>query len=292
MDIPHPSTVTLKARQTTSAGFMATLRASLRVFLLFFPMTLLHLFLHEGGHALVNLFYRIPHTVIFIHPFSFAGYSRPIFDFNNVWLHMGGTLSSMLVSLVLFISFWKRRNATSLLVVILFPWFALWEGLAFLMVLGKNGDYYNLSLVTGLPAGLFVLVGLILFLGGAFLFISLFPRLGLAHGDKNTLWAIPAGIGLYGLVSLGVAHWLVPGSPFLLQYDLVQEVLDTSLLQSLAMTAVGLLTAGLYVTLYRAVCPKLPAGWRVETKALAWRDLRWPAIVTVVSVLIGLAFIF
>ena len=78
-----------------------------------------------------------------------------------------------------------------------------------------------MSQVSGLPAGLFVLTGVVLFLGGSFLFMSLFPRLGLAPEDKNALWAVPAGIGLYGLVSLGVAYWLVPGSPFLLQYDLV-----------------------------------------------------------------------
>lgn len=269
----------------------AALLAVLRLFLLFFPLTLMHLFLHEGGHDLVALINRTSHTGIFIHPFSFAGYSRPIFDFNNVWFQMGGTISAVLVSLILFIILWKRRNSTNLLPVILFPWFALWEGLAFILVLGKNGDYYNVSQVSGLPAGLFVLAGVVLFFGGAFLFMSLFPRLGLAPENKNALWAVPAGIALYGLVSLGAAYALAPASPFLLQYDLVQEVLDTAHLQPVAMTAVGLITAGLYVTLYRAVYKKLPAGWRTETRVLTWRDLRGPAILAAISIVIGLVII-
>ncbi len=267
------------------------LLAALRVFLLYFPLTLSHLFLHEGGHDLVALVNRTPGTAIFIHPFSFAGYSRPIFDFDNVWFHLGGTLSAVLVSLVLFIFLWKRRNSTPLLPLILFPWIALWEGLDLILVLGKNGDYYNLSQVTGLPAGLFVAAGVVLFLGGAFLFMSLFPRLGLAPENKNTLWAVPAGIALYGLVSLGAAHVLAPASPFLVRYDLVQEVLTTAVLQPAAMTAAGLLTAGLYVTLYRAVYQKLPAGWRTETTRLTCSNLGGSAVIAVVSIGIGLIFI-
>ena len=198
-----------ETRSETRDAFMPALRPAVRVFLLFFPLTLVHLFLHEGGHALVALLNQVPQVEIFIHPFSFAGYSRPIFDFNNIWFHLGGTLSSLGVSLILFISLWKRRNSSALLPLMLFPWFALWEGLAFILVLGKNGDYYNLSQVSGLPAGLFAGIGAVLFLGGSFLFMSLFPRLGLAPEDKNALWAVPAGIGLYGLLSLGVATWLV-----------------------------------------------------------------------------------
>jgi hypothetical protein len=188
MVITGVSTGVLNTRQRVSAGVLA----AFRVMLLFFPLTLVHLCLHEGGHALVALFHQAPNTEIFIHPFSFAGYSRPIFDFNNVWFHLGGTISAILVALILFICLWKRRNTAALLPVMLFPWIALWEGLAIILVLGKNGDYYNLSQVSGLPAGLFVLTGVVLFVGGTFLFMSLFPRLGLAPENKNTLWAGPA----------------------------------------------------------------------------------------------------
>ena len=39
---------------------MPAIRPALRVFLLFFPLTLVHLLLHEGGHALVALFNQVP----------------------------------------------------------------------------------------------------------------------------------------------------------------------------------------------------------------------------------------
>ena len=92
-------------------------------------------------------------------------------------------------------------------------------------------------------------------------------------------------------MSLGVAHGLAPASPFLVQHDLVQEVLDTALLQPAAMTVAGLLTAGLYVTLYRTVYKKLPTGWRAETAQLTWQELRWPVILAFISIGIGLVFI-
>jgi hypothetical protein len=42
------------------------------------------------------------------------------------------------------------------------------------------------------------------------LFMSVLPLFGLAPGDKNTLWVLQAGMGLFGLVGLGVAYVLVP----------------------------------------------------------------------------------
>ncbi len=275
----------------THGRSMSAIRSALRVFLLFFPMTLLFLLLHEGGHAIVDLIYRAPHTDIFIHPFAFAGFSRPIFDFDNILFHAGGTILSILVSLSLFLILWKRRSSASLLPLILFPWAALAEGLALLLVLTKTGDYYNVSQVVGLPAGMFALIGVLFFLTGLFLFISLFPRLGLAPESMHALWVIPASMGVYGLVGLGVAHWLVPASPFLLQYGLVQETLNTANVQLFILIAIGLLTAGLYVSLYRAVYRKFPASWRAETAQLTWRDLRCPAVLAAISIAVGLAFI-
>jgi hypothetical protein len=251
----------------------------------------LFLFLHEGGHALVALIYGTSHMGIFIHPFSFAGFSRPPFDFDIILAHMGGTISSILVSLILFITLWKRRNYVNLFPVILIPWITLVEGFNLLLVLMKTGDFYNVSQITGLPASLFILIGVLLFLSGLMLFVSLFPRLGLGPENLHALWAIPVGMGLYGLAGMGAATWLVPASPFLLKYNLVQETLNSANLQLFALPAIGLLTAGLYVSLYRAVYKKLPASLRTETVQLTWRDLRWPVIGAAVSIVIGLVFI-
>jgi hypothetical protein len=47
----------------------------------------------------------------------------------------------------------------------------------------------------------------------------------------------------------------------------------------------------LYTTLYRRIHPRLPAWLRTETVALTWRDLRLPALLAVISVVIGLIII-
>lgn len=53
----------------------------------------------------------------------------------------------------------------------------------------------------------------------------------------------------------------------------------------------GLLLAGLYITLYRWIEPKLPAGWRTAPVSLTWRDLGLPAALAAVSSVVGLFFI-
>jgi hypothetical protein len=47
----------------------------------------------------------------------------------------------------------------------------------------------------------------------------------------------------------------------------------------------------LYVTLFRWVYPRLPAWLRTETVTLTWKDLRLPALLAAVSVILGLIII-
>jgi hypothetical protein len=271
--------------------FTSRVRSALLVFLLFFPLTFLHLLVHEGGHALVNLFYKTPHTSIFIHPFSFSGFSRPMFDYHNVWSHLGGPVVSLLVWLILFLLFWRRRTFSNLLLLVFIAWTAFWEGLGFLDILGGGGDFFNVIQITNLPEGIFFDFDLLLFIAGIVLLVSLLPLFGLAPEDKNALWVFPLGMGLFGLVSFAMANILAPISPFAIQYDLVKEILVSASFRPVLMAAAGLLFAGFYVTLYRAIRNKLPAFLRTETRPLAWRDLRVTAALAVVSILLGLIII-
>jgi hypothetical protein len=280
-----------KAKPKGEGRFTTGLRTALLVFLLFFPLTFLHLLVHEGGHALVNLFYKIPNTGIFIHPFSFSGFSRPMFDYHNVWSHLGGPAVSILVVLILFLLFWKRRTFNYLLLLAYIAWTAFWEGMGFLDILGGGGDFFNVTRVTTLPVGMFFAIDLLLFITGIVLFVSLLPLFGLKEDDLTALWAFPLGMGLFGLVSFAMANILAPISPFAIQYDLVHEIQVSAGYRPVLMSAAGVLFAGFYVTLYRSICKKLPAFLRSEFRPLSWRDLRWPAELAAVSIILGLIII-
>ncbi len=272
-------------------GFMPEIRSALLVFLTLFPMTLLHLFLHEGGHALVQSGRRRPaHRSL--HP--------------SLWLYrLFAAACRFLQHLVSPGRYHKCHHAVTgrfpgLLAVsqldnplplLLFAAIAIREGLNMLVILMGTGDYQNISQLAGLPPGLFVATGLVLFLCGFVLFLSLIPRLGLAPENKQALWSIPAGFMLYGLASWGVGLWLIPQSPFLIQYDLVQEALSVLEMQMFVNLLPGSIIALVYVSVFRAFYQKLPAAWRVETMTSNWCALRWPAISAAISIVIGLVFI-
>jgi hypothetical protein len=83
----------------------------------------------------------------------------------------------------------------------------------------------------------------------------------------------------------------VPGSTIDVQYQLAPGIIQTANMWLPMMVVIGIVLALVYITLYRDVYQKLPAGLRTETKTLAWRDLRWPAIWFIISVVIGLVLI-
>jgi hypothetical protein len=274
-----------------SSKLTSAVKSTVLLFLILFPLSFLHLILHEGGHALVNLIYRIPNTTIYVHPFSFSGYSRPIFDMSNAWFHASGPIMSVLLPLAMFIPLWKHRSVTSLFLVMLFPWNVFWEGLNGSAIFIHNGDFFNIIRVTTLPVSFFMIISIILLIIGIFFTISFFPLLGLKPEDRNTLWVLPVGMLLWALPGFGIAHWIVPGSTIDVQYDLAPEIIQTANMWLPMMVVIGIVLALIYITLYRRVYQKLPASLRTEAKELAWRDLRWPAAWSAVSVVIGLIVI-
>ena len=87
-----------------------------------------------------------------------------------------------------------------------------------------------------------------------------------------------------------VAHLVVPGSPYAIKYDLVWEIVPGT--NDYYMNAViGIIFAFLYLTLYRWIRPRLPAGLRMETVQLNWRALRLPGFLFAISVILGLVII-
>jgi hypothetical protein len=194
----------------------------------------------------------------------------------------------LLVSLLIFVLSWKRRSVLLLPLVMFFPWAAIGQGLVMLMVMD---DFNNIVQLTGLSPIIFQLSGLLLVVAGIFLFISLFPLLGLAPRDLRSLLVVPAAIFLWSVVGLIVGTLFVPGSPIDVAYGLGEEILATARSSLVLYLIFGVVLAGTYVTLYRWVYPRLPAWLRTATVSLTWKDLGFPAVLAVICVVVGILII-
>jgi hypothetical protein len=284
---PNGAKPGVKKSSALTAGILSTLLFTL----LLFPLTFLELVLHEGGHALVSVLNGEKLDIFYAHPFAFNGYVRGGAFQDTALNHVAGVTLLTLVSLVLFILLWKRRSLATLPLVMLFPWAAFRSGLAVNSIANHSGDYYNIMRVTGLPAIVFTIPGILFILVGLYFFISLFPLLGLAPQDKKSLLVFPIGFILWQVTGYLVAHMVVPGSPIDLFYHLEEEILSSTHLLPTFGLMFGALSALLYITLYRVIDKKLPASLRTEKVNLTWRDLRWPAVWAFGSMAIGLYLI-
>jgi hypothetical protein len=282
----------VRMEEKTSNRVISIIQSTLLVFLIYFPVSYINQFIHEAGHALVNLTHGLPVTLIYAHPFSFVGFARPMVDYHNVWQHASGSVVELLATLIIFILLWKRRSIYTLPFLMLFPWSAVFDGIGGIFdILGHSGDFNNLLVITGLPAIVFYIPCFILAVVGVFLFISLLPLLGLAPEDRKTLLVLPAGMTLYSILGLIIAYLFVPGSPVDLRYHLGQEILSSAYYRPLFMIATGVLLSVIYITLYRKVYKRLPIGLRTELVNPTWRVFWYPGLLFTISVIIGLIVI-
>jgi hypothetical protein len=263
-------------------------RSTLLLFLLAFPVYFMILVFHEGGHALQTLARGGPVSLFYVHPFPMAGYVRPIFDWYNVWYHAAGPALVLLVSLLIFVLCWKRRSVSLLPLVMFFPWTALLQGMVILLL---QDDFNNIVQLTGMSSIIFLVAGSLLAVAGIFLFVSLLPLLGLAPRDLKSLFVVPVALFLWALVGLIVGYLFVPGSPAGVVYGLGEDILATARSSLVLYVVLGVVLAGIYVTLYRWVYPRLPAWLRTETVRLDWKDMRLPALLAAISVVLGLILI-
>jgi hypothetical protein len=68
-------------------------------------------------------------THFYVHPFDFTGYVRPIQFWNNTLGHAAGHFFALVASFTLFILLWRRRSASNLPLVMLFPLAAIFAGI-------------------------------------------------------------------------------------------------------------------------------------------------------------------
>jgi hypothetical protein len=273
---------------TLSTRILSLIQSILVVTCVFLTQNFLGSLFHEGGHALVPLAHGLRIT-LFIHPFTFAGFGRPIWDYNNFWTHISGPLGGTLIPLLLFLLLWKRRSTSLLPLLLTFAYGIIFEGLN--MIQPGNGDFYNLIKITGLPAAPFLILGSLMIVLGIFFTLSLFPLFGLAPKELRTLIVIPASFLLQGLLGWVVAFLFVPVSPFLQAEGLVTEVSNSASQAVVMSPIIGLLLALIYISLYRWLYPKLPASLRAEVVSLTWKDLRPAAAMAGACVVLGLIMI-
>jgi hypothetical protein len=248
----------------------------------------MQLFLHEGGHALVNLIYGARVTLFYAHPFSFVGYVRPMLDYHNVWVHVSGTIVELIVSLTIFALLWKHRSFYTLPFLMIFPWIGVYDGIG--GIVDKSGDFHNLVIITGMSENILLVFDIVLAVVGIFFFISLLPLLGLAPEDKRSLFVLPVSMLLYSLLGLAIAHLFVPGSVADVRYHLAEEILVSAKYRPL-FCLVGVLLSVIYITFYRWVYKRLPASLLSDRVNLSWRCLGYPSLLFAISMILGIMVI-
>jgi len=150
-------------------------RSMVLMFLLFMIVQFLFLLFHEGGHAL-NIVWRGVPVTLYVHPFFFAGFSRPSIDATSIWPHILGSATSTPIALLISLLSWRCRSPALLPLAILFPWVALSDGINITGIMGgMSGDFVNVVQITGLPAAPFVILGASIFCIGLISLLSLFP---------------------------------------------------------------------------------------------------------------------
>jgi hypothetical protein len=265
---------------------LPTLRSTLLLFCLLLLSIFGQLTLHEGGHCLYPASRGIPFT-LYVHPFLMPGYCRPAID--NIWKDILGSMTSLLLAALISLPFWKRRSPALLPLGMLFSYAAIADGINVSGLFG--GDFMNLVQDNGISPIPFILLGALIFMVGIVSLFALLPLLGLDPKEKKALFVLPAAMFLVGVPSFLAACIVVPGSPIDREYFLGQEIVSGASILLVAQPVIWALLAVLYVTLWRRVYPRLPSWLRTETVTLTWKDLRLPAMLAVICVILGILFI-
>ncbi len=237
-------------------------KAVLLLSLVMFPVSLLHVFFHETGHALVALFSGETEIQLFFHPFAFSSYSRPSLTAAGSLYHLAAPLAGLLLPFVLFWFARRSQSFAGLFLVLLFPWSLFLEGLNMIAVLTGTGDFYHIASLTGIPVAVFAVLAVLMMLTGILLIDACLPRVGLSPSNLHAIWVVPLSVALWVLLSLPVALWLIPNSPFVVQWQLQEEIRIVSQMWLVLMTAVGLLIGAMHVTGYRRIERVLPEKYR------------------------------
>jgi hypothetical protein len=266
---------------------LPALRSMLLMLCLILLVKFVQLVLHEGGHSLYLLVRGLPIT-LYVHPFAFSGFCRPMLEYSAIWTHILGSAIAIPAAMLISLPFWRRRSLALLPVVILLPYVALNDGMN---VMGFDGDFSNLVQITGMSPLPFLVGGGLIVVLGIVSWFAILPLAGLGPHDRKPLFVLPAAMFLWAALSQLGALIVVPGSPIDADYFVGREILASANSALMMMTLIGALLAVIYVTLWRWAYSRLPAWLRTEKVGVTWMDLRMPALLAAVSVILGLLII-
>ena len=126
---------------------------------------------------------------------------------------------------------------------------------------------------------------------GIFFFIPLFSLLDIRPVDRKSLFVLPTGMLLYTALGMPIAYLLVPDSPIDLRYHLAREIVVSAFYRPIFMGSIAILTALIYITLYRSLYRRIPVGLRTEVMSLSWREFRYPDLLFSISMILDLLVI-
>jgi hypothetical protein len=259
-----------------TTNYSSALQSILLLFFSYFVAYFLSLVIHEVGHGIMGLIKGYAFIGIFANPFLGA-YAKIIPGTPSLEGAISGEAFELLVCSSISTIFWKHRSSTNLPLQMLFPTALVFQGVENTIALATPmADFNYVMNVTGLPAVVFYVIGIIFICLGIFIFNLLFPLLGLGPEDRKSLVVVPIGLSLYDLLVVIFAYLFAPaaiarGYMFLIIGGIL-----------------GVILAVVYMTLYRRFYRRLPPSLQTEKADLTWRDLRIPGLLFTVLMVLGL----
>lgn len=245
--------------------------------------------LHELGHVAVHLVKGSPITRFVLHPFLMPHVST-VSGRESLVNWVAGTLLVLVVIVLIGFFGWKTRSSATFPLLVAIPLGLVYEGFNLATApISPGSDFYLVMAATGLPAALFLILGLAAIVGGIFLFLPLFPLLGIApqNGRARIFAVLLPGFLTYNILLFGYTRLFAAAA----ESSVPLEILHYRARNFLVMGAIlALITALLYSTWYRAAYPKLPPAWASPTGRVSWQNLLLPGLIFAILLVLGLGF--
>ena len=291
MTITGVSSVATTTGQKVSEGVLATIRSTLLFFLVLLPVHFMELLLHEGGHALIYLVKRIPVRVLYAHPFPFNGYVRADRFIDSVavaWPGSGRGADRLPGDIPAGLEAPLTREPAAADAL---PLGRIHVRFQCAQPAQRDRGLLQYPAADG-PARRGILHPLHPDRSDRFFLLPGAPAAVRPGSPRLADAAGPAAGGL-PVVCAGEDRFNAGRARLAdrFRYQLGPDILRSSMLFPLYGLVWGAGAALVYFGLFRFIQPRLPAGLHMETRTLAWVDLRWPAVWAFGSLVVGLGLI-
>jgi hypothetical protein len=171
----------VKMRVRANGNIIFIIQAILLLFLSYGIAFIVTSTIHELGHVIIHLIKGSPISRFVIHPFLMSYVSVAEISMEGFENHIAGTILDLFVCFLTGKIFWKNRSISNFPLLTLVPIALIMEGFNISTgPISPGSDFHLIMEFTGLPAILFLLIGIGLVCLGVFFFMPLFPLLGIA----------------------------------------------------------------------------------------------------------------